>query len=376
VTFIDRRDWLTAAAASLALAGGAQAQTAAYPSRPIKLLIGFAPGGAVDIIARAIGQQIAPALGQPVVVENKPGAGTNIAMRALIESPPDGYTLMLVANSIAANQTLYQPAPYDMARDFTPVALVGRVPVVLAVNAAGPLDSIGKFIAEPKAKPRAVNYGSPGNGSTPHLAGVSVDLAREAARRLGLPIEWVNFNSAGAVVEAVKAKQVDLAFVAIDPVRAADMEYTAPYAIIEGACLVRNDSALQRNDEVDRAGTRVAVGRGSAYDLFLTRELKAAALVRAPTSPAVVDHFLANNLEVAAGVKQQLEADARRVGGGRLLPGRFMVIEQAMGVPKGRTAAQAWLASFVEEMEASGFVAQAPVRHRIEGAAVAPPAAR
>jgi polar amino acid transport system substrate-binding protein len=155
-------------------------------------------------------------------------------------------------------------------------------------------------------------------------------------------------------------------------VRGADMEYTAPYVIIEGAYLVRNASPLQRNEEVDRAGTRIAVGRGSAYDLFLTREVKAATLVRVPTSPVVVDEFLKQNLEVAAGVKQQLEADARRVGGLRLLPGRFMVIQQAMGVPKGRTAAQAWLSAYIEEMKASGQVAQALQRHRIEGAAVAP----
>jgi polar amino acid transport system substrate-binding protein len=150
------------------------------------------------------------------------------------------------------------------------------------------------------------------------------------------------------------------------------MEYTAPYVIIEGAYLVRQNSPLHRNEEVDRPGTRVVVGRGSAYDLFLARSLKAATLVRAPTSPAVTDLFLEQNLEVAAGVKQQLEADARRVGGVRLLPGRFMVIEQAMGVPKGRTAAQAWLSAFIEEMKASGFVAEALRRHRIEGAAVAP----
>ena len=173
--------------------------------------------------------------------------------------------------------------------------------------------------------------------------GVSVDLAREVARRLGLPIELVLFNAAGAVVEAVKARSVDLAFVAIDPVRAADMDYTAPYVIIEGAYLVRQASPLQRNEEVDRPDTRVAVGKGSAYDLFLTRQLVAATLVRAPSSPAVTDLFMAQGLEVAAGVKQQLEADVRRVGGLRLLPGRFMLIEQAMGVPKGRTAAQAWL---------------------------------
>jgi polar amino acid transport system substrate-binding protein len=222
----------------------------------------------------------------------------------------------------------------------------------------------------------AINFGNPilasrGAGGEPQ--GVSVDLAREAARRLGLPIELILFNSAGTVVEAVKARQVDLAFVAIDPVRGADMEYTAPYVIIEGAYMVRNSSPLLRNEEVDRPGTRVAVGRGSAYDLFLTRELKSATLVRAPTSPEVTDLFLAQNLEVAAGVKQQLEADARRVGGVRLLPGRFMVIEQAMGVPKGRTAAQSWLSAFIEELKASGFVAASLERHGIKGAAVAPP---
>jgi polar amino acid transport system substrate-binding protein len=221
----------------------------------------------------------------------------------------------------------------------------------------------------------AINFGNPvlanrGPGGEP--VGVSVDLAREAARRLGLPIELVLFNSAGNVVEAVKAQQVDLAFVAIDPVRGADMEQTSPYVIIEGAYLVKNASPLRRNEDVDRPGTRIAVGRGSAYDLYLTREIKAAALVRAPTSAAVTDTFLAQDLEAAAGVKQQLEADAARVGGVRLLPGRFMVIEQAMGVPKGRTAAHAWLTAYIEEMKASGFVANALQRHRIEGALVAP----
>ena len=239
-------------------------------------------------------------------------------------------------------------------------------------EARAELASTGKLRA-------AINFGNPilaRRDASGEPAGVSVDLAREAARRLGLPIELVLFNSAGAVVDAVKAGQVDLAFVAIDPVRAADMEYTAPYVIIEGAYMVRNASPLQRNEDVDRSGTRVAVGRGSAYDLFLTRELKQATLVRAPTSPAVADLFLAQNLEVAAGVKQQLEADAKRVGGMRLLPGRFMVIEQAMGVPKGRVAAQTWLAGFIEEMKASGSVADALQRHGVQGAAVAPPRAR
>ncbi|MEO8921742.1 MAG: ABC transporter substrate-binding protein [Caldimonas sp.] len=216
----------------------------------------------------------------------------------------------------------------------------------------------------------AINFGNPilaGKGLDGAPQGVSVDLAREAARRLGIAVELVTFKSAGNVVEAVKGGRIDLAFVAIDPVRGADMEYTAPYVIIEGAYLVRDDSPLRSNAEVDRAGTRVVVGRGSAYDLYLTRELKAATLVRAPTSPAVTDMFLAQDLEVAAGVKQQLQADAPRVGGVRLLPGRFMVIEQAMGVPKGRTAAQAWLSAFVEDVKASGFATAALQRHHIEG---------
>ncbi|MEJ8856540.1 ABC transporter substrate-binding protein [Variovorax robiniae] len=239
-------------------------------------------------------------------------------------------------------------------------------------GAIAELGSTGKLRA-------AINFGNPilaNRGADGEPRGVSVDLAREAARRLGLPVELVQFNSAGNVVDAVKSRTVDLAFVAIDPVRGADMDYTAPYVIIEGAYLVRNESSLRRNEDVDRAGTRIAVGRGSAYDLFLTREIKSATLVRAATSPAVTDLFIAQNLDVAAGVKQQLEADAKRVGNVRLLPGRFMVIEQAMGVPKGRTAAQAWLSGFIEEMKASGFVADALRRHGIEGAAVAPPRAR
>ncbi|HWL73850.1 MAG TPA: ABC transporter substrate-binding protein, partial [Burkholderiaceae bacterium] len=133
---------------------------------------------------------------------------------------------------------------------------------------------------------------------------------------------------------------------------------------------------IRSNDEVDRPHVHVVVGTGSAYDLFLTRNLKQAKIVRAPTSPAVTDLLVAQKLEVAAGVKQQLEADARRIPGLRLLDGRFMVINQAMGTPRGRgEAGVKYLREFVEEMKASGFVAQALERHRIDGASVAPRAA-
>ena len=222
----------------------------------------------------------------------------------------------------------------------------------------------------------AINLGNPilasKDSATGEPRGVSVDLSNELARRLGVKVQLITFPSAGQTVDAVRNGLVDVAYVAIDPARAVDISYSAPYVVIEGAYLVRNESPIRRNEEVDRPGIRVAVGAGSAYDLFLKREIKAATLVRIPTSPAVVDQFLAQKLEVAAGVKQQLEADAKRLPGLRLLDGRFMVINQAMGTPRGREAGAQYLRGFVEEMKASGFVAEALARHKIEGAAVAP----
>ena len=203
--------------------------------------------------------------------------------------------------------------------------------------------------------------------------GVSIDLAREFARRLGVQAELVVFDTAGKSVDAVAGEQADIGFFAIDPKRGEHIAFTPPYVLIEGCYMVREDSPLRSNEEVDRAGQRVVVGRGSAYDLFLTRELKNAEIVPAPSSQAVIQHFLDSGAEVAAGVKQQLEMDAKRLGGVRLLPGRFMVIRQAMGCPRSRGGeAAAYLSAFVEVMKASGFVAEALKRHGIEGAAVAP----
>lgn len=225
----------------------------------------------------------------------------------------------------------------------------------------------------------AINLGNPilahrdaGSGEP---GGVSVDLAREFARQLGADLELVVFDAAGKSVDALTREQADIGFFAIDPLRGAGIAFTAPYVLIEGCYLVAEGSPIRGNDEVDRAGRTVVVGKGSAYDLYLTRELKQATILRSPTSPTVVDTFVEQRADVAAGVKQQLEADAQRLGGLRLLDGRFMLIQQAMGVPKGRgEAAAACLARFVEEMKASGFVAAALARHGIEGASVAPAA--
>ncbi len=239
-----------------------------------------------------------------------------------------------------------------------------------------PLTSLQQAFAPAGRLRASINLGNPilanTDPTTGTPCGVSVDLAHELARRLDLELDLVVFDAAGKSVQAVTAEEADFGFFAIDPLRGQGITFTAPYVLIEGSYLVREDSPLRSNDEVDRPGTRVTVGKGSAYDLFLTRELQQAEIVRAPTSPTVVDVFVQHGLDVAAGVKQQLEADLLRFPGLRLLPGRFMVIQQAMGLPKGRgpEAAQ-FLRQFVEDMKASGFVADALARHGIQGASVA-----
>jgi polar amino acid transport system substrate-binding protein len=176
-------------------------------------------------------------------------------------------------------------------------------------------------------------------------------------------------------VQAVTDEQADFGFFAVDPARGETIAFTEPYVLIEGFYMVRNDSPIKANNDVDTAANRVVVGKGSAYDLFLTRELKHAEIVRSPTSPTVVATFLEQHLEVAAGVKQQLESDAAKTTGLRLLDERFMVIRQAMGISKQRGSAAAdFLGAFVEDVKSSGFVAAALQRHGIAGASVAPSA--
>ena len=258
------------------------------------------------------------------------------------------------------------------------IALLFCVSAVLGACSTTPKAPAGVAAdLAPSGKLRAaINFGNPVLASkdpaTGEPRGVSVDLSRELAARLGVPLEIVTYAAAGRVVEGLKTRAWDIGYVAIDPVRGADMYQSPPYVVIEGAYLVPAGSPIRSNAEVDREGVRVVVGQGSAYDLFLSRELKQAKIVRVPSSPVVVDTLIAQKLEVAAGVKQQLELDARRVPGVRLLEGRFMVINQAMGVPKGRDTGAKYVRDFIEEMKASGFVAQALRRHGIEGAAVAP----
>jgi polar amino acid transport system substrate-binding protein len=253
--------------------------------------------------------------------------------------------------------------------------------IALAACAAHAADAPREVVAElaPRGALRvAINYGNgvlaqrdPAGGPP---RGVSGELARTLAERLGVPIQYVAYDAAGKVTDALKDDVWDVCFLAIDPVRGEGIAFTAAYVIIEGAYLVPQASPLKAVDEVDRDGVRVAVGKGSAYDLYLTRALKHASLVRAPSSPAALDQFLADRLEVAAGVKQPIVAFAAAHPDTRVIPGRFMAIEQAMGTPKQRVAGVRYLKRFVEDMKASGMVARALQASNQPDAAVAPAA--
>lgn len=221
-----------------------------------------------------------------------------------------------------------------------------------------------------------VNFGNPviaqkdPAGGAPR--GVGPELARGMARRLGVPITYVTYDTAGKMADAVKQGAWDVAFLAVDPARATDIDFSAPYVEIEGTYLVLKDSPLRRIEDFDREGVRIAVADKSAYDLYLTRTLKKATLVKAPTSIAAVEMFMARKLDAAAGVKNPLVAVARVEPGVRVIEGNFMVIGQASGVPQGRPAAARFLRDFIEEAKASGFVANALKESGVTDATVAP----
>jgi polar amino acid transport system substrate-binding protein len=238
---------------------------------------------------------------------------------------------------------------------------------------------IAKELAPTGTLRAAINFGNPvlaqKDPATGEPRGITVDLARELARRLGVALELVPFEAAGKVFEALKTNAWDLAFLAIEPVRAAEIAFTSPYVLIEGVYLVPVNSKLRIVEEVDREGVRIGVNKGSAYDLYLTRTLKHAKLHRGESG---VDLFRKEGLEAAAGVKQPLVQYASNHPDVRVMDGRFMEIKQAMGTPRvrlhGREAVPSYLHAFVEEMKASGFVAQALARSNQPDATVAPPA--
>lgn len=189
--------------------------------------------------------------------------------------------------------------------------------------------------------------------------GVGAALGREMARRLGVPISFTTYETAGKLADAVKEGAWDLAFLAIDPARAKDIDFSDAYVHIEGTYLVPADSPLKTVADMDKKGVRIAVGLKTAYDLYLTREIRNAELVRSGSSVAAIEQFMSEKLDAVAGVRQPLDGVAAKTPGYRVFPESFMVIRQASGVPAGRTNAARYLAAFIEEMKANGFVAKA-----------------
>ncbi|KAF1070824.1 MAG: Membrane-bound lytic murein transglycosylase F [Pseudomonas citronellolis] len=234
----------------------------------------------------------------------------------------------------------------------------------LAAQAAA-LDPAPVAALAPSGSLRAsINLGNPllahldANGQP---QGVSVEVARELAHQLGVPLQLLTVKSAEASVHNVEDGQADIGFFAIDPRRAQAIHFSGPYVLIEGAYAVRADSPIRANAQVDAPGQRVAVSRGSAYDLFLTRSLAQATLVRQPYRPEVLQGLLDGRLTVVAGIRPQLQQDAEHLGGIRLLDPPFMQIRQAVGLPANRgEAATHWLDAAVQRLKDSGFITATP----------------
>ncbi|WP_418961137.1 transporter substrate-binding domain-containing protein [Streptomyces tritici] len=221
----------------------------------------------------------------------------------------------------------------------------------------------------------SVNLGNPvlAQGTPEAPSGVTVDLAREFGARLGVPVELLCFDAARKSYEAMASGRADVCFLAVDPAREAEVAFTEPYVVIEGVYAVPRDSALRSPQDVDAPGVRVGVKAGSAYDLFLTRTLRHATLVRGEEG---VDTFAAQGLEAGAGIRQPMTAYAAAHPEVRLIGERFMQIRQAVGTPVSRSAATvAFLRSTVEELKANGFVAASLRRSGQDVSLLAPPAA-
>ena len=239
---------------------------------------------------------------------------------------------------------------------------------------ATPTPAIAQDLAPTGVLRASINLGNPvlAQGTPDAPSGVTVDLAYAVGERLGVPVELVCFDAARRSFEAMATGAADLCFLAVDPARATEVAFTAPYVVIEGVYVVPVDSPVRSVADVDRGGVRVGVKHGSAYDLFLTRTLEHASIVRGDEG---VDVFVAEGLEVGAGIREPVTAFAAGRDDVRVVEEAFMQIEQAVGTTRTRAAETvAFLHELVEELKASGFVADALARSGQSGAAVAPPA--
>ncbi|MGG5818726.1 transporter substrate-binding domain-containing protein [Falsiroseomonas sp. HW251] len=205
-------------------------------------------------------------------------------------------------------------------------------------------------------------------------AGVSPDLARALADRLGVPVHYVPYPRPGELADDAGSGAWDIGLIGAEPQRAEKIAFTAAYAEIEATYLVPPGSPIAAIDEVDRPGIRIAVAARAAYDLWLERNIRQATLLRAPSLDGSFTLFTEQRTEALAGLRPKLIEEAEKLPGARILPGAFMTVQQAIGTPRGRPAAEAFLAEFVEEAKRSGLVASLIAKHGVKGLSVAPPA--
>jgi polar amino acid transport system substrate-binding protein len=205
-------------------------------------------------------------------------------------------------------------------------------------------------------------------------AGVAPDVAAEIARRLGVPVTYVTYKTPGELADAAEADEWDIGLIGAEPQRAEKISFTAAYVEIEATYLVPAGSPLKAIGDVDKPGVRIAVTGRSAYGLWLDRNIKQATLVKSGTLDAAYEQFVAEKLDVLAGLKPRLLSDVEKLPGARILDGKFMSVQQAIGTGRKNTAGAAYLSAFVEEVKASGFVQGLIDKHKVRGLSVAPPA--
>jgi polar amino acid transport system substrate-binding protein len=257
------------------------------------------------------------------------------------------------------------------------LALAGAALMTACASSTPSSDPAVRSELAPTGKLRAgINYGNfilaqkdPATGDS---RGPAVDLARELGKRLGVPVELVSYTSVGTMVDGAKTNAWDIAFLGSDPARAGEIDFTAAYLELEATYLVPADSPLRTIADVDQSGVRVAAPARANYELYLSRNLQRATLVRAENGDAAFQLLAEGRVDALGGLRQALVSLSQKLPGSRMLDGRFMVVPQSVGTPKGRDASFAYLRAFVEEAKASGMIARSIQNTGYRGVSVAP----
>lgn len=288
---------LTRLAVGVALAAAALAGPAAadYPERPIRVIVPFAPGGPTDVMARVVAGPLGDALGQSVVIENRPGAGSNIGTGAVANAEPDGYTLLITSSAFVVNPSLYPDVPFDPLTDFAPIAMLGASPNIITANPDTGIDSLETLIARARAEPGSLNYASPGAGTTPHLAGELLNLAA------GIDIVHVPFGGAGPAIQAILAGTTEVASTALPPAHA---------HVVGGSLIPLGITGTERWHDLPDVPTMIEQG----FEGFVSETFQAF-LAPAGTPQAIIDRLATEMLAVLArdDIRERVQAAGFRV---------------------------------------------------------------